>query len=286
MSTPSNVIFVGGPGSGKSNYLFRTWIAIERNTGRLVPNGLPAELAYLHNGAATLLDGQFAPHTSKDTRELCEVPIAERERPDFASTLVIPDATGELWLDLYSKREWPLQWDKLVTAHCGFVLFICVGSPHNVAPMDWIACERFYGSGVKPEPTDVPTQVLLVEWLQILRSIANKNVGGSYKPRLSVVITAWDRVPSDRRQESPQNYLETEFPLLAQFIRAGAHGFHAKVFGLSIVGGDLQRDSEFRHRYLRSEPSILGYSVWDAKIASEPNGDVLMPIYWALGLEA
>jgi hypothetical protein len=285
MSTPANVIFIGGPRSGKSNYLFRTWIAIERNCGRLVKHGLPPDLDYLHSGASILLDGKFAPHTSKDTRQVCEIPVARRDKPDSTSTLFVPDATGELWLDLYSNREWPVQWDDLVTRSCGFVLFICVGSPHNVAALDWVTCERLYGSGVQPQPTGVPTQVLLVDWLQILHSITKRKIGHDYMPRLSVVITAWDRVPADRQQENPQEYLETEFPLFAQFIRADAHGFDAKVFGLSIVGGDLDLDTEFHDEFLRSEPSTLGYAVSGTPSGSKRSTDVLAPIYWALGLE-
>lgn len=285
MTTPSNVIFVGGPGSGKSNYLFRTWIAIEREKGLLVKNGLPPELEYLHEGASILLDGKFAPHTSKDTKLICEIPIGQRDHPKSTGTLVVPDATGELWLDLYNKREWPMMWDDLVATNCGFVLFVCVGSPHNVPALDWIACERFYGSEVLPKPTGVPTQVMLVEWLQILRSITKRKLGNNFKPRLSVVVTAWDRVPTSRTQEDPRDYLETEFPLLAQFIYADAHGFEARVFGLSVVGGDLELDPKFHDEYLRSEPSGQGYTVCQVRGATERSGDVLIPIYWALGIE-
>jgi hypothetical protein len=285
MNPPSNVIFVGGPGSGKSNYLFRTWIAIERKTGRLSRNGLPPELEYLHDGASTLLDGKFAPHTSKDTKLVCEIPIAIRDHADSKGTLVVPDATGELWLDLYNKREWPKLWDDLVTTNCGFVLFICVGSPHNVRAMDWIASERFYGSHANATPTGVPTQVMLVDWLQILRTITRKKLGNDFNPHLSVVVTAWDRVPVDRTQEDPEDYLETEFPLLAQFLRAGAHGFDARVFGLSVVGGDLERDPKFHDEYLQSEPSGQGYTVRQVNGATERSGDVMVPIYWALGLK-
>lgn len=286
MSMPANIIFVGGPRSGKSNYLFRMWIAIEREKGRLAKDGLPQDVEYLHYGALNLLDGKFAPHTSKDARMMCEIPIAERGRPDSKGVILVPDASGELWLDLYSKREWPSQWDDLVKEDCGFVLFTCVGSPHNVAAMDWITCERLYGQNVPPKPTGVPTQVLLVEWLQILRSITSDKIGHSYRPRLSVVVSAWDRLPLDRQQESPQEYLEMEFPLLAQFIRAETHGFDAKVFGLSIVGGDLDLDPEFRNEFLQSEPSGVGYAVPDMQGGTERRRDVLLPIYWALGLEA
>jgi len=62
MSVPANIIFIGGPSSGKSNYLFRTWIAIERDKGRLVKNGLPDDLEYLHDGASAHPRTLFATH--------------------------------------------------------------------------------------------------------------------------------------------------------------------------------------------------------------------------------
>jgi len=286
MSMSMNVIFIGGPGSGKSNYLFRTWIAIERETGFLVKDGLPPDVGYLHDGASILLDGRFAPHTSKDTRHTSRIPIAQRDLPSSTSTLVVPDASGELWLDLYRKREWPLAWDELITEACGLVLLVRAGSPHNVPALDWVTCERIYGPGVSPQPTDIPTQVLLVDWLQILHSIADRKLGRSCAPRLSVVVSAWDRVPADRQHGSPHDYLETEFPLLAQFIQADSHGFDAKVFGLSIVGGDLELDPEFRKHFQLSDPSTLGYVVTEISGGVERHLDVLEPIYWALGLDA
>jgi len=160
------------------------------------------------------------------------------------------------------------------------------GSPHNVPALDWVTCERFYDGGVPPQPTDTPTQVLLVDWLQILHSIADRNLGRQCTPRLSVVVTAWDRVPADRQHGSPGDYLETEFPLLAQFIEADSHGFEARIFGLSIVGGDPEFDPEFRRHVQLSDPSTLGYVVTRNSRGVERRADVLEPIYWALGLEA
>lgn len=286
MSITKNVIFVGGPDSGKSNYLFRTWIAIERETGFLVKNGLPVDLGYLHDGASMLLGGRFAPHTSRDTRHTSRIPIAQRGCSDTNSTLVVPDASGELWLDLYRKRVWPLAWDELITETCGLVLHVRAGSPHNVPALDWITCEHFYKNGMPPQSTDVPTQVLLVDWLQILHAIADRNLGRRCTPRLSVVVTAWDRVPADRQQGSPEDYLETEFPLLAQFLQADSHGYDAKVFGLSILGGDPEFDPEFRKHVQQNDPSALGYVVTVISRGSERHADVLAPIYWALGMNA
>ena len=45
------VLLIGGPDAGKSNFLFRLWIAIDAGQGALVKDGLPSELDYLSGGA-------------------------------------------------------------------------------------------------------------------------------------------------------------------------------------------------------------------------------------------
>lgn len=287
MTPQRNIVFVGGPESGKSNYLFRSWLAIERETGMLVKNGLPSDVDYLHEGATSLLDGKFAPHTSRDTRKICDIPIHGRSAPRSESTLVVPDASGEVWLDVFQKREWPASWDELISRDSGFLVFVRAAAPNNIPALDWIACEKAYGRTerrVAPTP-GLPTQVLLVDWVQILRSIVDRRVGRSFVPRLSVVITAWDSIPGDRQQSSPQDYLEAEFPLFGQFIRAGCHGFDSNVFGVSVLGGDPDRDGEFRSELLTRGPAIAGYSVASQHRGAERIDDVLSPIYWALGMD-
>jgi len=284
-----NVIFVGGPGSGKSNYLFKTWLALEKEGGRLLKDGLPDDVSYVHDGASLLLSGRFAPHTSRDAREISMIPVKSRHQHFTDGLLVIPDASGELWLDLYRTRAMPSTWDQMVTPTTGVILMVCVDSPsepHNVPALDWIACEHIYGAKHERASTATPTQVLMVDWLQILHFLAAKKIDACCKPQLSVVVSAWDRVKEESLVKSPAAYLESEFPLFAQFIDADNHGFNAKIFGLSIFGGDPDVDTDFRKEIQRSDPATLGYVVkQSARGAIAQTPDVLEPIYWALGLE-
>ena len=279
------VMFIGGPRSGKSNYLFRIWLALERATGRLLKDSLPDDVSYLHEGASALLTGRFAPHTSRDTQHTSIVPVRWKMADKEPGTLIMPDASGELWLELYKQRAWPKTWDDLVTGKTGFVLMICAESPENVIPLDWLTCQRRYGAEQKPLPTSTPTQVMLVDWLQILRSILARKGNGSFSPRLSVVVTAWDRVQADQIYSSPTIYLDTQFPLLAQFLDSNTTGFATKVFGLSILGGDPDADPNFRKHVQLSDPETLGYVRTVSRHGDERTTDVLEPIYWALGVD-
>lgn len=277
-----NLILIGGPESGKSNYLFRAWIEIEANRGRLIKNGLPDDIEYLHDNATILLGGNFAPHTPFGTTKISEIPVADSREPKSSRKLIVPDASGELWLKLYERREWPASWYDLIDENSGFLLLVRAGSPHNVPPLDWLTCERLYCGQVKPTPSSTPTQVLLVDWLQILRFIVDGKVGSHHRPRLSVVVSAWDAIPSSRKERPPLDYLEIEFPLFSEFLRAGHHGFDLKVFGLSIVGGDLTSDKEFHQTFINGDPTAFGYVVDER---GTEIGDVLLPMCWALGID-
>lgn len=275
----NSVMFVGGPSSGKSNYLFRTWIAIEHGTGKLRKDGLPDELDYLHDGASQLLAGTFAPHTSRNVATTCEIPVSFIGGT-ASEKLIVPDVNGEVWNEVYERRQWPLAWDTLLDTRCGFVLFVRAGSPHNVKPLDWVTCERLYRDRAAARPdVRVPTQVYLVDWLQILRQLVTERSGSVRKPRLSVVVTAWDRVQTDA---VPEAYIAREFPLFDQFIRADLHGFETRCFGVSVVGGDFS-DATFRDEYLNKQPVASGYCITRRGQESTRHPDILEPLYWALG---
>lgn len=279
MSTNTNVMFVGGPGSGKSNYLFRSWIAIEHETGLLRKSGLPPELEYLHEGASRLLSGEFAPHTSIDAPSIAEIPIMFTGSTE-TSQLTVPDVSGEVWDSVYQQREWPIAWDTFIERRCGFVLFIRAGSPHNAKPLDWLTCERLYKTrGAVRSDTRIPTQVIFVDWLQTLRTLTSQQSTVNQVPRLSIVVTAWDTVNGD---VGPADYLNQEFPLFGQFLRAELHGFDVRVFGISVAGGDLD-NPQFRAQFLAGNPTKHGYCVVQQGRRAEQSKDLLLPLYWALG---
>lgn len=278
-----NVLFIGGPYSGKSNYLFRSWIAIEREQGRILKDGLPAELDYLNAGALELLEGRFAPHTSRDTGgSICRIPISIRERPESTSEIVIPDVSGELWTDLYDKRQWPTAWDALLEPSTGYLLFLQAGSPYEVPSLDWLTCERYFNdrSHAKPQP-ETPTQVVLVDWLQIVRYLLDHKIGASVTPRLSIVITAWDRVIA-QRGGAPADYLASQYPMLSDFLASGNHRFNVRVFGVSVAAGELDKDPTYKEKYLSENPAKEGYSVSEISQGRMKRSDVLSPLYWAL----
>jgi hypothetical protein len=131
-----------------------------------------------------------------------------------------------------------------------------------------------------PEP---PTDVVLTDWMQFLRRAFTDRVSGSYRPKVGIVIAAWDAVPSDAQAQSPFDYLANNFPLLRQFIETNGERFDFQVFGLSILGGDLKNDPEFRAIFIKGKPNDFGYVIHSLNGQLERINDVTVPVAWALG---
>ena len=77
-------------------------------------------------------------------------------------------------------------------------------------------------------------------------------------------------------------YLRKEFPLFAGRL-ADTGRLNVKLFGLSVVGGDLEDDDEFRNSYLERDISEQGWVVVEDGDGSRTDEDVMLPIAWAMG---
>ena len=144
---PQRFSLIGGPDTGKTNYLFRFWIALRDGRQReLVQDGQPNDAEYLTKGAGVLLSGTFAGHTPKEA-EAIEISIKAKGIP---ASLIVPDRPGEVDAGLQS-GHWPEKWDLLLTRARRASVFIRAHSELNVDPLDWIKVQRFFGENV-PEP--------------------------------------------------------------------------------------------------------------------------------------
>ena len=303
----NSVLLIGGPDAGKSNFLFRLWIAIDCGGGALVKDGLPSQVEYLREGAERLLEGEFAPRTSKVVDERVVIPI-KSIHPELKASgaLIVPDVSGEQILTICRNRQWSQSWESLISEQCGCLIFVRAGSDEVVAPLDWVTSFEKYGGildgktsnqpidsqmqndeqdAQESEPPVQPTQVVLTEWLQFLRLAFTDVVSGSCKPRVGVVVSAWDAVPIDQQKSSPFQYLRDNFPMLHQFIESNNDRFDFQVFGVSIVNGDLKNDKSFRENYLNGRPQEYGLVVHTLSgRCIEESPDITLPVAWAVGL--
>lgn len=132
------------------------------------------------------------------------------------------------------------------------------------------------------EDRGLPTQVMLCELIRFLEgSLSNREDGGI--PRLSVVVTAWDRVDPGTFEKGPIAFLEREYPLVAGKL-ADLETLEVQIFGLSVVGGDLKHDAAYRDAFLEEGLDGQGWVALRDGEGWRKNPDVTVPIAWALGL--
>jgi hypothetical protein len=300
----SAVLLIGGPETGKSNFLFRTWTHINSGQGLIEKDGLPSDAEYLRNGAECQLRGSFAGHTSQDVQVISHIPIRLRTDPQKKGLLAVPDINGEQINHIYHERKWSDKWESLIMQDSAYLFFVRVGSPQIVAPLDWITWHHLYGS-VPPSieaiaasvtlatsssntaktanaALETPTQVILADWLQFIRRALHEKFPNCNRPKVGIVVTAWDNVPVDY-QESPSEWIRENMPLLHQFCTANNDMFEFSFFGSSIFSGDPSNDPEFSHELTKADPRTKGYIRYSLENRESP--DFTLPIAWALGWE-
>jgi hypothetical protein len=289
---PRSVLLVGVQDAGKSNFLSRLWLTLESGGGILTKAGLPSDLDYLKTGADHLLKGEFAPHTPRDVHDKTEIPVKTASPGhEFLGTLIVPDLPGEQVLSVFRTRQWSNEWEDQIRSGCGCLLFVRVDSPELIAPLDWMNCPDHFGSPLPDaspqkdaaDKAKPPTQVVLVDWLQFLRRAFTDRVSGAYKPRVGVVVTAWDLVPTDQKKAGPEAWVASNLPLLSQFIQANDDEFDFVYFGVSVASGDLVADADFKAEYLKADPRTAGEVVHYLSGTVETTTDMTLPVAWALG---
>jgi len=291
---PRRVLLIGVQDAGKSNFIFRLWLKLDLGNGLLKKAALPPDLEYLSDGAEHLLKGEFAPRTPQDVHDKSEIPVksgtAENE---ITGTLIVPDLPGEQIISVYRSRQWSQDWEDRIGDGCGCLLFVRIESKELVPSLDWVTCETRFGGPVAEAAPETegdtgqqktPTQVVLVEWLQFLRKAFTEKVNGAYRPRVGIVVSAWDLAPDDQKPFGPEQWVKSNLPLLYQFVRTNGHDFDFAYFGVSVTGGDSEGQTGLKPKHQESDPRGVGEVAYSVEGALQSSDDVTLPVAWAMGL--
>ena len=162
------------------------------------------------------------------------------------------------------------------------LLFIRAHSDLNVEPLDWVASKAM----MEHQPTDpqdsesLPTQVMVCELLRFLELTLAPN--GKRLPRVALLVTAWDLLDEEDRNKGPTAYIRQQFPLLAGRL-IDCTKLEVRLFGMSVLGGDLKHDAQFISSF-RSSSSIdgLGYVVSESGTEIKKHSDITLPLAWLI----
>lgn len=284
MSTRS-IILIGGPDSGKTNYVGRLWHALDAKKGSLVAAEQPQDIGFVLDTAEHLFQGHFAPRSEyADNRRDFEVVVRPAAGGDEIS-IIVPDISGELWRNAVLESEISAAWMAELQRADGALLFVRIGSDLDVRPLDWVTSSKLLAKlGQEEDYAKLPTQVMLCELVRYLELTMAVRPDGA-KPRLSVVVSAWDRVDQATFQLGATAYLAKEYPLFAGRLE-DCTALDMRVFGLSVVGGDLKDDAVFRDLFLESGLDEHGWvAVQDPKTGTwSKHPDITLPVTWLVGI--
>jgi hypothetical protein len=293
MSEQKSVWLLGGPDAGKSNYLTRTWLAIRERAGLIELAALPDEFEYLNTASSQLSGGRFVSHTSRGVHVQNSIPVRTQSvEPQITGDLVVPDYSGEDWIAIHAERRWSEEWESRLGSLAGCLVFLRASSREIVATLDWFGCHKAFGIPLnlgQEAPADgeyqSPTQVVVIDWLQMLRQSLRSTGSTIQRLRVGIVISAWDLVPVDQKSGNPSDYVKSDFPLLSQFIESNSKDFEFAFFGVSIAGADFDRAPGFREEFLNGTVTDFGYVLYQSDDNSFQSRDHTLPIAWALGVD-
>jgi hypothetical protein len=130
-------------------------------------------------------------------------------------------------------------------------------------------------------PKDSPTQVQLVDILQLLRQ-SPLDIG----PRkVAIMFSAWDKVAAEKR--TPNQFLNERLPLLAQYLSQGADEWTWQAFGVSAQGGDYEPiDKKVNAKQRQKIDALLAIEKASDRIRLVTEGteshDLTVPLAWLM----
>jgi hypothetical protein len=296
MSSGCKILVAGLRGSGKTSYLAALWHLIEAGElpTSLTASQLQPDRKYLNDIRDKWLKFQEVGRTSLRSHEIVSLLLNDATTGDIID-LMLPDLSGEFYRLQWATRKATTRYADFGSESSGVMLFIHpltvkktplislpaeqpapsppVQSVSVAAPTEEAAPDAEVARA-KPWSSDLsPTQVQLVELLQFVNWLRAPD-----KPaRIAVIVSAWDVIHDP---VLPISWLENRLPLLFQFLVANADRLPFRIFGVSALGGDLEKDLA----QLQNE-SIPAHRIKVVDRSLQPHKDLTAPIRFLLALE-
>jgi hypothetical protein len=290
---------MGLPSAGKTTFLAALWHTAESGDveGALVLDRLTGDTSYISEIRDNWCDVRPLERTKAADEQIVSMDLRD-PNTDVATTVVFPDLSGESFQNQWGDRRVEPTHAGILSDANGIILMIHPGSIRGEALIgdaqlmlnkleleaeadegdgsgqigrDAMASGTANGTPRAWKPTLSPTQVVLVDLLQFVEALT------TVRPiRLAVVISAWDVLTATGPQEEPEAWLESQLPLLHQFLRTNGSTFEYRCYGLSAQGGPLEDADELRKITRPSARIIL------AEAGHDNSNDITRPVKWLM----
>jgi len=275
------VLVVGLPETGKSSFIHALDEVLRHpaSSSNLRTSGLAHDRSYLQSGKKDFLAGKKLGRNIRPAEDTCVELWFEHPPTGRRSILHLPDKKGEIFRDQWTNRQWDKDYRESLAGISGALIFVRADEKSRNDERLGVLASESQGLGGTPrpfEPKDASAQVQLVDILQFIieRSAVPRPL------RVAVIISAWDTVgqnPGDLRAREPEKFLEREWALLAQYLRANPHAITTRVFGVSAYGGTPNELGELLEQAPHERVRLTE--------GTETNRDLTRPLCWLLELD-
>jgi hypothetical protein len=282
-----SAIIIGLPSSGKTTFLAALWHLVSmRDVDTLLRfGGLSAgDASHLNAIAKRWRGARVQDRTALAGNRLVSMNLVDAAGETMRVTF--PDVPGEAYLRMWEDRDCEPEIAEILQSG-GVLLFIhsdTVRAPQwvvdEVEMSKRMGLEVLEGKPVPWQPRLAPTQVQLVDLLQLLR-MPPLDVGPR---RLAIMLSAWDKARGEGL--TPEAYLQAKLPLLWQYLRRGADGWTFRIYGVSAQGGDYDAIEENVPRLPAAE-ELRNLDCASARIQLlgpvQETHDLTEPLAWLMG---
>lgn len=254
----SQVLVLGGAGTGKTTFLVQLYGRIKVGKGRLRARGAPESLAPIEDGLKRLQQGVAVRHTAQGTDVTLALPAATQD--DTAVDIVIPEYAGEDLGRMIAARAIPERWRTAATAD-RWLLLIRLSQHPELPDVLSRPIGELANRPADPAPSSetLPVDMWAVELLQALLYWRHHARGTMrLHPRLTLVLSCWDELGGDKA--TPTAIAHERLALVDSFCRSTWRPGLFEVAGLSAQGQRLD-DDEPSEDYLDNGPQQMGWIV-------------------------
>lgn len=254
----ANFVIMGLPASGKTTFLAALWHLVEADEAecRLRLDDYRGDLSYLNLIAEAWRTFQKVPRTSQVGDVDVTIQLIDNVS-GVSGSAFFPDLAGETFDLQVEARKCRPEFVEGVADDDGILFFISAdvtddalsvvelnarlpgGGEVDVEAAAPDTAEEEGGGKTPPEwdPKLLPAQVRIVQLLSDF-------VRPPFAPRrrrIAILISAWDLTTG--MGLDPQQWLATNMPLVAQFLRTNGDFFEHQVYGVSAQGVSLDDDT-------------------------------------------
>jgi double-GTPase-like protein len=278
MSDGSRLLLLGLKGSGKTSYLAALWHLLEASElpSLLTIDALQPDREYLNQIRNNWLAFKEVGRTS--IRTVQSVSLALRDKSiNKKIDLTVPDLSGESFRLQWSMRKATRAYVDYVNECSGMLLFVHPETVERIpliAPSDEIRKSAPSEKGRPWTPEQTPTPVQLVELIQFVLHLRKLTA----PLPIAIIISAWDLI---KDPILPAAWVDSRLSLLSQFLRANVQDLSFRAYGVSALGGDLQKD---RAELLSESTPARRAKIVERSLKSD--NDLTAPLRFVLGLES